>query len=786
MPKEIASAVTPTLGPLQLACDTEMILPPLAVIFDEEPLHCSMVSRLSSSGFPLAWYSINSNGGMTSNLRGVRARTPRHAAEIAAHLPCCTSSSPGTKSTKSMSKDVYDRVFKTQVADKFLTRVNPVLLLVAVAGDFMIDIAIERLLTGERGASSVYLDHNLLAGSVLVLIGPMSEATASSALRRCKRYGVALVVAATEGNDINAEEGTLHFWCAAETEMSVRGAWSLFSTLASTVFIVGTDQRDACCARLARALAGTLHDFDFSVLQTSGASFAMIAAERRLSVLEVLLGKLRASAAQENLNSSDKQPLDSAVVNGTEAMLENKSNHTLRVELDTLWQEFEDQLFASGTLRKKLSQAAHCIQDAKVIKKILEKVVGANHGKQVVHANMNNLLTELQAVLFTERQIRQQLQRRFNSAEQVASVHHSQLKAHVANLEHRCSLLENEQTLKSNSAACIREMHDGEFTGEDDLKVVCAKFETLRRNFALERSSYILAIKAAENAERIALVRAEKAKSAASMSASFEERALTELENTEHTFRYATSERDLSVARACKDVESAVTARIDAEKRSRRTLELLLESSNRLIVESNLVKLSSGITAANLKSSLTKVFAAHFTLLEERFHASEWNNASLLEQNRRMQHFLADAQVSHKTVLAVATSRADMAIRQALVDLEYSNRMQSEWETAGQSAALEIEYMTEDLQMIGLSGELVRNRLHAERTAGVAAQATLVEVGMETARLASEIIAVQDARVINFSGAESLRRIEAKKEITRLKTILSTADNCTTRTLGNF
>jgi hypothetical protein len=94
--------------------------------------------------------------------------------------------------------------------------------------------------------------------------------------------------------------------------------------------------------------------------------------------------------------------------------------------------------------------------------------------------------------------------------------------------------------------------------------------------------------------------------------------------------------------------------------------------------------------------------------------------------------------------------------------------------------------MTEDLQMIGLSGELVRNRLHAERTAGVAAQATLVEVGMETARLASEIIAVQDARVINFSGAESLRRIEAKKEITRLKTILSTADNCTTRTLGNF
>ena len=91
---------------------------------------------------------------------------------------------------------------------------------------------------------------------------------------------------------------------------------------------------------------------------------------------------------------------------------------------------------------------------------------------------MNNLLTELQAVLFTERQIRQQLQRRFNSAEQVASVHHSQLKAHVANLEHRCSLLENEQTLKSNSAACIREMHDGEFTGEDIFRATCASFNS--------------------------------------------------------------------------------------------------------------------------------------------------------------------------------------------------------------------------------------------------------------------------------------------------------------------
>ena len=78
----------PPLGPLNLTPvprEAAATLPPLALVFDATEMHRGVASRLVSRGFPVAWHSNNPDS--TRPLRGTRARTPRHAAEIAAYLP---------------------------------------------------------------------------------------------------------------------------------------------------------------------------------------------------------------------------------------------------------------------------------------------------------------------------------------------------------------------------------------------------------------------------------------------------------------------------------------------------------------------------------------------------------------------------------------------------------------------------------------------------------------------------------------------------------------------------
>ena len=77
----------PPLGPLNLTPvprEAAATLPPLALVFDATEMHRGVASRLVSRGFPVAWHSNNPDS--TRPLRGTRARTPRHAAEIAAYL----------------------------------------------------------------------------------------------------------------------------------------------------------------------------------------------------------------------------------------------------------------------------------------------------------------------------------------------------------------------------------------------------------------------------------------------------------------------------------------------------------------------------------------------------------------------------------------------------------------------------------------------------------------------------------------------------------------------------
>ena len=90
----------PELGPLDLAAagfSRRAALPPLAVVFDSEPANRAAARRLVARGFPVAWFTHDAKNAVErgERLRGTRARTPRHAAEVAAHLPRASSRAGG-------------------------------------------------------------------------------------------------------------------------------------------------------------------------------------------------------------------------------------------------------------------------------------------------------------------------------------------------------------------------------------------------------------------------------------------------------------------------------------------------------------------------------------------------------------------------------------------------------------------------------------------------------------------------------------------------------------------
>ena len=89
----------PELGPLDLRAgrSRHATLPPLAVVFDSEPANRAMARRLVARGFPVAWFTHDEKNAIErgERLRGTRARTPRHAAEVAAYLPRASSRAGG-------------------------------------------------------------------------------------------------------------------------------------------------------------------------------------------------------------------------------------------------------------------------------------------------------------------------------------------------------------------------------------------------------------------------------------------------------------------------------------------------------------------------------------------------------------------------------------------------------------------------------------------------------------------------------------------------------------------
>ena len=278
------SRATPEVGPLSLAPsprDASAPLPPLALVFDDSELHRAIARRLVARGFPVAWHSCGTHAEASSApgfVRGTRARTPRHAAEIAAYLPraksrggggqphhataaagaaalaalerlavdsptrpaagtssaspgAASSASPGARSRVSFADELEETTTRgafeeslgggTIGSDDDVENRNPLVVFLAVAGDAAMEKTLERLFAGERGGSSAYVDRNLLAGAVLIATGPASETAASKARRRCARAGVSLVFAAPDADSESSSSRSAAADAATEGRLHV-------------------------------------------------------------------------------------------------------------------------------------------------------------------------------------------------------------------------------------------------------------------------------------------------------------------------------------------------------------------------------------------------------------------------------------------------------------------------------------------------------------------------------------------------------------------------------------
>ena len=236
--------------------------------------------------------------------------------------------------------DASDPVDDARVDDALR---NPLVVVLAVGGDAAMETALERLLAGERGCSSAYVDRNLLAGSVLIATGPLSDVAAGRASRRCRRAGVRLVAAALDGDAADARAGALHVWCAASHASALDDAAPVIRALGA--YRGGGRRgrsRRGVRARRSRRRGTSPRRRRRRGACASGAAAAAVAAERRCMTLERRLEEISFLANDADRLRRDAAAADTRALEAdARAVAAMESNATLREDVATARAEVE-------------------------------------------------------------------------------------------------------------------------------------------------------------------------------------------------------------------------------------------------------------------------------------------------------------------------------------------------------------------------------------------------------------------------------------------------------------
>ena len=794
----------PTIGPLPAGqYDSVNRLPRLVIILDADALHQGMASCLSSRGFPLAWYRNPSTFVSAPQLRGAQARTPRHAAEIAAYLPRHTSlhDLPGNVHNTPLEQM---RESAPQSASKNPTSHgsscnSDLLIFCAVAGDTAIHTTLDRLLAGEQCTSSAYVDGNLLTGSVLVLTGPASEIAVTSLARRCKRAGISLVVVAAEGDLADAETGSLHLWCAAETSEAVEGAYPLLFTIASTVYIVGTNPCEACTVHIARTFVAQPDVNEKVRLSESGTRFAVAATERRILSLKheregihVALESVAIRSAQA-CPSSYSAPLS----NDHHTLIAKESSSLLIGDSDMKPCKLEERRPKFNRLDTNQIKESSYENEVKAYKdKVARLSIELRNSRSAETCHKRELAC-LQTLFAEERLARQLVQRNFNEIEQKAcfldflisgeadiercdvdtEVEQSPSRSVNARLIEIRTELQNAARRARNMLESITEVcnqRDEAIQKLRILELLQFDFETIKKKCKFEKSTASLAIKTAVSVKEEMRCHAEKAELALLETTTCTASVRRELKRVSSTlYENIITKGDMKARIARAHITGAMDyAGDDIECRARRTSYLLIEANNRDTRGTNNVgMISRELACTRVETVLANSATSAINSLKARLKVSETSNQMFENDSRRLQNVLTDTHTCYRDIML----KVDLAAQLANSKSEHWKQSGTDADAAGRIAAMEIISMATELKSLKLSREHSEHELLGERLAGAAAQASLAEIGMNTARLADEVYGFRDARIQLSAGSQGIRVLAAKQAAERLKAALVVA-----------
>ena len=354
---------------------------PLAIILDGDALHRNVVVRLESLGFPVVWHSTDSN--LKFSLRGIRARTARHAAEIATHLMTSRKSrshfcsicklswkqpveQPGGSQEVTFRTELASLTSKIDLSNARTCKKCPLITIIALSGDSAVETALNSLLAREPKTSSVYVDRILLAGSILLIIGPISESVVSIALRRCQRIGVLLVVATPEGKPSNARAGTLHLWCASDSNVALQPLTPVFRALAASFQVVSNNVRDASSVCIARSIAANPDADLLASLLSNGLAFAAASAARRsINLVNELAEAKQSSHEKTKFKRIATAALDFALEAEARAVQIMQENSCIQQELDQANVQVKELISVCATMNQMLHNSAATIDELK-------------------------------------------------------------------------------------------------------------------------------------------------------------------------------------------------------------------------------------------------------------------------------------------------------------------------------------------------------------------------------------------------------------------------------------
>ena len=831
----------PPLGPLNLTPtprEAAATLPPLAVVFDAQEIHRGVAARLVSRGFPVAWHSNNPDS--THPLRGTRARTPRHAAEIAAYLPRGASrggggqphhataragratiralealaaddsilpradadsraSSPGAASPRGVS--FADPPF-ADPPDLASRNDNPLTVVLAVGGDAAMETALERLLAGERGGSSAYVDRNLLAGSVLIATGPLSDVAAGRAFRRCRRAGVRLVAAALDGEPADAREGALHIWCATSNVSALEDAMPVLRALARTAEVVGADVRDAASTRMARAVAGGARDDGeggVAALRAAGAAAAAVAAERRALALERRLSQVTSLAEDADRIRRDAAAAESrASASDARAVAAMESNATLRDELETARAEVDRLTETNAEMEKMVARNASAVEGAEASSARAAAAEAAAAAAEEDAADARGELAETRDILAGEMKAHREIRRAHDAA--VARL--AEAKASLARYESRGD--SDSRTLRAALDVAETERD----AARRDARLAAERVERLvrdrdafddmtRASGAREADAESRADDAKRRAEKAeaALARSETRLAEMMAEAKTAEASATEtrreLDAAKRALASATARRSAERAAAVEDAERRATeaqaaaeeARIEAESRARRATDECAEARReRDEAARRATRLEGELAAARDDARLARAHHASLQSTEARLAVANEEIARLRAETKRLETVVTEAHAHHAAVVAAAKSAAEEDARRAREDAAAAERARVQAEAAGYRAAAECERLAEvarraeEARIAAEEGESrARRETAAERAAGAAAHAALADIGEETARLAGEIDHAREAQTRAEANRRRARELAAREDASILRDALEVA-----------